>query len=105
MELTLKWNDHLGQPLGQYPLPGVELRMVGREIDIRVVSGKAHDEPFLPLAAVASSPNPASELDRQVVLQPHPALAENLGLISPDLLLALPQRCLYRSLTWVEPAL
>src|SRR5271165_2775660 len=105
IELTLEWNDHLGQPLGPYPLPGVEFRMVGREVDIRVASGKAHDEPSLPLAAIAPAPHPTCELRRQVVFQPGAALPEDLGLVGANLLLEFAQRRLQRGLARVDPTL
>src|SRR6266478_5048855 len=54
IELALERHDQLGQPLGRDPFPGVELGMLGGGgVDIAILAGKAHREPFLPLAAVA----------------------------------------------------
>src|SRR5208282_299249 len=50
IELALERDDHFGQLARPYPLPGVEFRMIGGEVDVHVVAGKAHGEPFLPLA-------------------------------------------------------
>src|SRR5437899_12817480 len=92
VELALERDDHLRQLLGRYPLPCVEFRMLGGEVDIRIVPGKAHDEPFLSLSAIAAAPHPTSKLGRQVIFQPGVAFAEYLGLVGADLLLELAQR-------------
>src|SRR5438552_4191659 len=79
--------------------------MLSSEVYVAVATGEAHEKPFLPLAVVAPTPHPSGELDRQIVLQPAPALRHELGLAGADLLLQFPQCCLTRSLARVNPAL
>ena len=57
IQRALERHDQLGQPLGRDPFPGVEFGVLGSGgVDIAVLAGKAHREPFLPLAAIAPAP-------------------------------------------------
>src|SRR5207244_13065252 len=93
-----------GKPRGRYRFPGVESRMISGEVDIRIIPGKAHREPFLLLAAIPT-PYSAGEFGRQVVLKPALALAEEFRFIGPDLLPQFAQRGLEGCLARVDPAL
>ena len=79
--------------------------MRGREIDVRVLPGEAHGEPFLALALKAAAPKALAQLRWEVVAEPALGLRQELGLVGPDLLLELAQRCLARALTGVYAAL
>src|SRR6266446_10679737 len=79
--------------------------MLGGKVDIRVIPGTAHGEPFLPLAAIAPAPYSAGEFGWQVVLEPALALAEEFRLVGADFLPELAQRGLQRCLARVDPAL
>src|SRR6266446_8377479 len=94
IELPLEWYDQFGKAFRRDPFPGVEFRVLGCEVDIAVLAGEAHREPFLALAAIAAAPHPAElhpQLFGHVVMQPAAALAEDLGLVGADLLLELAQ--------------
>ena len=106
IQKALERHDQLGQALGRDPFPGVEFRVLGGGgVDIAVLAGKAHREPFLPLAAIAPAPRFAGKLGRQVVVQPARGFAENFGLVGADLLVQFAQRGLARGLAGVDPAL
>src|SRR5579883_3053501 len=59
------------------------------DIDLAVVAGEAHGEPFLPLAAIASLPGPSRHRARNVVGQPVPDFAELLDRPDAGLLIEL----------------
>src|SRR5438874_1878697 len=105
VKLAPERNDNIGEPLGRYPFPGVEFGMLGGEIDVRIIPGKAHGKPFLPLAAIPPTPYSTGEFGRQVVLKPALALAEEFRLVGADLLSELAQCGLERCLARVDPAL
>jgi ribokinase len=105
VELALERHDQLRKAHRRDPLPGVEFRVLGGEIDVAVQAGEAHDKPFLPLAAVAPAPNTAGKLVRQVVLQPASTFPDDLGLGGSDFFPQLTVRGLARALTRVDPAL
>src|SRR5207302_2857024 len=79
--------------------------MLGGEVYVAVPAGEAHDEPLLALAPVPPAPYAAGELDRQIVVQPNPAFADDLRLGGTDLFLQFSQSRLARGLTRVDPAL
>src|SRR5437763_9742171 len=79
--------------------------MLGGEVYVAVPAGEAHDKPFLPLAPVPPAPYAAGEFARQIVVQPTPAFAYDLGLGGADLFRQFSQSRLARGLTRVDPAL
>ena len=79
--------------------------MLGGEVYVAVPAGEAHDKPFLALAPIAPAPHAAGEFDRQIVVQPTPAFADDLGLGGTDLFLQFSQSRLARGLARVDPAL
>ena len=79
--------------------------MLGGEVYVAVPAGEAHEKPFQALAPVAPAPYAAGEFDRQIVMQPAPALPDDLGLAGADLFLQLPQGRLTRGLARLDAAL
>ena len=87
----LNGDDQLGQPRpaathSQASNSGCSVA----EVDVGVLAGKAHREPFLALAAIAPAPQrrPAMLRPAAVVMQPARGFGEDLGLVGADLLLA-----------------
>src|SRR5262249_11832833 len=50
--VALEGNDQTGKLFQIHPLKGREFRLMGGEIDIGILAGEAHGEPFLLLALV-----------------------------------------------------
>src|SRR5437868_4319086 len=79
--------------------------MFGGEIDIRIIPGEAHGEPFLLLAAIAPTPYSTGQFEWQIVLEPTLALGEEFRLVGADLLPQLAQRGLEGCLARIYSAL
>src|SRR5260221_11867737 len=75
-------NAQRRQVLQRLPAPADELGLVatpgGRRVDLAVLAGEAHGEPFLPLPAIAALPGAAGDGARNIVDQPVGDLAELL---------------------------
>src|SRR6266849_2782087 len=105
VELALERHDERRQIGRRYPFPRVELGMPGSEVDVAILAGEAHGEPFLHLPAIAPVPGAAGGALRYVIAQPLRAFGEELGLVGADLLLELAQRRGARRLAAVDAAL
>ena len=75
---ALEGDHQLGQALGLDPAPILEFRLVGFQIDVRVLAQESHREPFLPLATKAAAPGLTRKRARQVVVVPASAFAKNI---------------------------
>src|SRR5258708_1531459 len=105
VELALERHDEPRQLGRRHPFPRVELGMPRGEVDVAILAGEAHGEPFLHLAAIALVPDTAGDALRPVIAQPLRAFREELGLVGADLLLELAQRRRARCLAAVDAAL
>src|SRR3984957_10723261 len=78
------------------PAPGGKFRLVRAgwmgQIDLALVAGEAHREPFLGFAAVFALPRLADNLARDIVLQPVGDFAQPLDGTDIGFLVQLPQR-------------
>src|SRR5260370_27847253 len=75
------------------------------EVDVAILAGEAHGEPFLHLPAIAPVPDTAGDALRHVIAQPLRAFPQELGLVGADLLLELAQRRGARALAAADAAL
>src|SRR5271170_7155504 len=96
VDRALERHDKARNVLHRLPAPGGKFRLLGAggvgEVDLALVAGKAHREPFLGLAAVFALPRLADDLARDVVLQPVGDFAEALYGTDIGFLVQLPQR-------------
>src|SRR5262249_59924226 len=76
-----------------------------RHVDLPLVGGEAHREPFLLLAAVLALPRLADDLAGNVVAQPLVDRAEARDRADVGLLVELAQPARIRILAGIEPAL
>ena len=74
-------------------------------VDLVVVSGKAHGEPFLRLAAVFALPRLAHDFTRNVVFQPVSDLAEPFHRADIGLFAQFPHRRRPRLFAFIDAAL
>src|SRR5580700_4144332 len=106
---ALERHDEVRNVLHRLPAPGREFRLLGAggmgEVDLALVTGEAHREPFLGLAAVLALPRLADDLARDVVLQPVGDFAEPLDGTDIGFLVQLPQRRRPRLFALVDAAL
>src|SRR5947209_18418660 len=96
IDLALEWDDQRRQPLQALPAPVRELRLVAArtiDIDLAVVAGEAHCEPFLRLSAIAALPGLTHDLARGVVPEPVRGLGELPDRADSGLLGARAQCC------------
>src|SRR3954447_22111188 len=73
IDLALEGNDERGQLFQALPAPRGEFRLATSrvfDIDLAVVAGEAHREPFLCLPAIFALPGLAHDLARDVVSEP-----------------------------------
>src|SRR5260370_9553132 len=105
VELALERHDERRQIGRRHPFPRVELGMPGGEVDVAILAGEAHGEPFLHLPAIAPVPDTAGGALRYVLAQPPRAFGEELRLVGARLLLELAQRPGARGLAAVRAAL
>src|SRR6185436_6122965 len=87
-------HDQLGKILHRLPAPVDELGLVAasagfRDIDLSVVAGEAHSEPFLALTAIAALPRAAGHRAGDIVDQPVTDLGELLDGADAGLLVEL----------------
>src|SRR5712675_1212986 len=82
IDRPLERNDQLRQVLHRLPAPTDELSLVAaprvRDVDLAILAGEAHGEPFLPLPAIAALPGAAGDGARNIVDQPVGDFAELL---------------------------
>ena len=52
--------------------------MLGRDVDLIVAAGEAHQHPFLPLTAIFAFPDLADQFVRQIVIGPVSGLGHDL---------------------------
>src|SRR5579862_7237587 len=87
-------HDKVRDILQRLPAPGGKFRLLRAggmsEVDLALVAGKAHREPFLSLAAVFALPSLADDLARDVVLQPVGDFAQPLDGTDIGFLVQLP---------------
>src|SRR5262247_488653 len=73
INLTLERDDQRRQALQAFPAPVRELRLVTAraiDIDLALVTGEAHREPFLRLSAIPALPGLAYDIAWNVVAEP-----------------------------------
>src|SRR5580692_8448737 len=96
VDSALERHDQVRNVLHRLPAPGREFRLRGAsgmgEVDLALVAGEAHREPFLGLAAVFALPRLADDLARDVVLQPVGDFAQPLDGTDIGFLVQLAQR-------------
>src|SRR5262249_11200613 len=93
VDRALERNDQIREIFHRLPAPADELGLVaaGRmlDIDLAVLAGEAHGEPFLPLAAIASLPGAPCHRAWNVVGEPVRDFAELLDRADAGLLVEL----------------
>src|SRR5262249_20575267 len=108
IDLALERDDQRRQPLQALPAPFAEFRLVaGRvlDVDLTVVAGEAHREPFLRLSAISALPGFTHDLARNVVAEPVRDLGQLLDRADIGLLVKLAQRGRPRVLARIDAAL
>jgi hypothetical protein len=78
------------------PLPDIETRMLGGEVDVGIGSGEPHRKPFLAIATISHAHYSLGNLARHIVVKPALALSKDLNSVSADLLFQLTRRRLVR---------
>src|SRR5277367_2980755 len=80
IDRPLERHDQLGKILHRLPAPIDELGLVAvagiGDVDLRILAGEAHREPFLALAAIAAFPGASGDGAGDVVDEPVGDLAE-----------------------------
>src|ERR1700759_1028947 len=93
IDRALERDDELRKGLHRLPAPAHELGLVApagaRDIDLVILAGEAHREPFLALAAIAALPGTPGNGAGNVVDQPVRHLAEFLDRPNAGLLVKL----------------
>src|SRR5262245_50432873 len=109
IDLAFERNDQRRQLFQLLPPPGGELGLVAtsrmRDVDLAVVTGEAHREPFLRLAAIPALPGLTHDLARDVIVEPVRDLAELLDRADIGLLVELAQRSRPGVLARIDAAL
>ena len=103
--LALERHDQAGQRFQADPLAGGEFRLMRRQVDVAILAGEAHGEPFLALAAILAVKRHAHQMLGQIIGHPVVHLGDDFGLVGADFFLQLAQRRLSGCLALVDAAL
>src|SRR5262249_52750440 len=108
IDRALERDDQRRQALQALPAPGAELRLVAAraiDVDLAVVAGEAHREPFLRLSAIPALPGLTHDITRNIVVEPVRDLGKLLDRADIGLLVELAQRSRPRVLALIDAAL
>src|SRR4051812_47073914 len=99
----------MGKVLHRLPAPGDELGLVAAagtgDVDLGILAGEAHREPFLPLSAVAALPGASGHGARNIIDQPVRYFAELLDRLDAGFFIELALRRFPGVLTRIDAAL